>query len=76
MKMVLILTGPPAAGKNSTASIFAKELSRCAVIDVDVVRWMVVQPHKAPWDGDEGKAQQKLGVQNACALARNFIDAG
>ena len=73
---VLILTGPSGAGKNTVAAVLAKKLVRCAVIDVDLVRWMVLQPHKASWDGKEGQAQQKLGVQNACVLARNFISAG
>ncbi|HEX5503368.1 MAG TPA: hypothetical protein VFW96_12155 [Thermomicrobiales bacterium] len=70
---VLILTGPPGAGKNTVAAVFAQQRGRCAVIDVDLVRWMVLQPHKAPWEGQEGRAQQRLGVQNACLLARNFL---
>ena len=73
---VLILTGPSGVGKNTVAVVLAEKLGRCAVIDVDIVRWMVLQPHKAPWDGEEGKAQQKLGVRNACVLARNFVSAG
>ncbi len=70
---LLILSGPPAAGKNTIAGVFAKLLKRCAVIDVDALRWMVLQPHKAPWEGKEGEAQQLLGVQNACILAKNFL---
>lgn len=73
---VLVLTGPPAAGKNTIAALIAQRLPHCVVIDVDLVRWMVLQPHKAPWEGEEGQAQQKLGVQNACLLARNFTQAG
>jgi guanylate kinase len=73
---ILILTGPPASGKNTIAALVARRRSRCAVIDVDIVRWMVLQSYKAPWDGKEGKAQQKLGVQNACLLAKNFSRAG
>lgn len=69
---VLILTGPPGAGKNTIAAAFAHRQERCAVIDVDVVRWMVLQPHKAPWEGEEGRRQQLLGVRNACGLARTF----
>ena len=53
----------------------APRLPRCAVIDVDLVRWMVVQPHKAPWDGEEGKRQQLLGVQNTCLLTQRFLEA-
>lgn len=69
---VLILTGPPGAGKNTIATAYARQQARGAVIDVDLVRWMIVQPHKAPWEGEEGRWQQRLGVQNACWLARRF----
>lgn len=70
---VIVLTGPPGAGKNTVAQIIAKGRSKCAVIDVDLVRWMILQPHKAPWEGNAGKEQQTLGVQNACLLASNFL---
>jgi len=70
---VLILTGPAASGKNTISQILAKKRQECAVIDVDLVRWMYRQPHKAPWEGEEGKIQQKLGVENAILLAKNFL---
>jgi adenylylsulfate kinase-like enzyme len=73
---LLILTGPAGAGKNTIASIYANMRERCAVVDVDVVRWMVLKPHVAPWAGEEGRRQHRLGVKNACALARNFLDEG
>ena len=75
MKNVFILTGPPASGKNTIAMQLAPHLSRCAVIDVDLVRWMVIHPHKAPWDGEEGKRQQVLGVENTCLLTQSFLEA-
>lgn len=53
----------------------ASRLQRCAVIDVDLVRWMIVQPHRAPWEGEEGRYQQVLGVQNTCLLTHNFLEA-
>jgi len=71
---IIILTGPAAAGKNSVSNIIAQKLKRCAVIDVDTVRQMLVKPHKAPWGGKEGKRQQLLGVKNASMLAKNFYD--
>jgi hypothetical protein len=37
---------------------------------------MLIQPHIAPWRGAAGLAQLRLGVQNACALARNFAATG
>ncbi len=70
---VIVLTGPPGAGKNTIAEIIAKQRNQCAVIDVDLVRWMILQPHKAPWEGDSGKKQQVLGVRNACLLTNNFL---
>lgn len=73
---ILILTGPPAAGKSTIGPLIAKELARCAVIDVDQLRAMVVQPHIAPWRGAAGMAQLRLGAQNACVVARNCVDAG
>ena len=69
---ITILTGPAASGKNTISKILAKKKERCAVIDVDTVRQMYVQPHKAPWDGEEGKAQQRLGVENTCLLTKNY----
>ena len=73
---VLLLTGPSGAGKNTVAEALAPRLERCAVIDVDLVRWMVRQPHRAPWEGEEGRTQHRLGARNASVLARSFLDAG
>jgi adenylylsulfate kinase-like enzyme len=73
---VLLLTGPSGAGKNTVAEALAPQLGRCAVIDVDLVRWMVRQPHRAPWEGEDGRAQHLLGARNASMLARSFLDAG
>ncbi len=73
---MLLLTGPTAAGKNTVALQLAKQQKRCAVVDFDAVRAMFVQPHHAPWQGEEGKAQQFLGVQHVCQLARGFSNAG
>lgn len=69
---IIILTGPAASGKNTVSNVLARQKEKCAVIDVDQVRWMYIQPHKAPWDGKEGESQQILGVENACLLTKNF----
>ncbi len=62
----------PAAGKTTIGPLLAKKLERCAVLDVDVLRAMVVQPHVAPWRGEAGRQQLALGARNACSLARTF----
>ncbi len=46
------------------------------LIDFDLVRAMFVQPHQPPWAGEEGKAQQLLGVRQVCKLAEGFAEAG
>lgn len=69
---VVILTGPAGAGKTTLIHAVAGRRPRAAVVDVDDVRWMLVRPHVAPWGGLEGDRQRRLGVRNACCLARNF----
>ena len=73
---MLILTGPPAAGKNTLGILLARRRERCAVIDFDAVRAMFVQPHRAPWQGEEGWRQQRLGVLQVCKLATGFAADG
>ncbi len=73
---MLIVTGPPASGKTTIGPLLAQQLTRCAVVDVDVVRAMVVQPHIAPWRGEEGHQQLVLGARNACGLAHAFNKNG
>jgi predicted kinase len=72
----LVLTGGPAVGKSVTARALAEGRPRCAFIDVDDVRQLVVSGAAAPWEGKEGREQQRLGVKNACTLARNFLAMG
>lgn len=72
----LVLTGGPAVGETATARILAEATLRTAYLDIDDIRQLVKNGAAAPWDGNEGRAQQQLGVQNAAALARNFRAAG
>jgi hypothetical protein len=73
---ILLITGPPASGKNTVGELIAKRSERCAAIDVDTVRQMLVQPWKNPWEADEGLRQQALSVRNTTAIARNFSSEG
>src|SRR5579871_4699455 len=77
MPPITLLTGPAATGKNTIAQVYATQYcQRCAVIDVDAVRAMLRQPHRAPWDGNQGLEQHRLGVSHACLLAQSFADEG
>ena len=73
---VLIITGPPASGKNTVADAMAKHLENFAVVDVDDLRDLVARPLVDVWEGDEGEKRRELGARNACALVGNFHDSG
>ena len=47
-----------------------------AVVDVDDIRQLVIAGHAAPWEGAAGVVQQRIGVENACDLARRFASSG
>jgi adenylate kinase family enzyme len=74
MPQILILTGPPGAGKSSVATALADRYDRVAHIPVDGLRHFVTPTgYRAP--GKPGfERQQALAIRNACALARNFMD--
>jgi adenylate kinase family enzyme len=72
---VLLITGPPASGKNTIGETIARRRPHCAAIDVDLIRQMIT-PQRNPWEGEEGRRQQDLAVYNAATLARNFHQAG
>jgi len=73
MPEVLIITGPPGAGKSSVAEALAERYDRVAHIDVDTVRHFItptgyVSPGKSGFE-----RQRSLATRNACAMARNFL---
>ena len=73
MAEILILTGPPGAGKTSVALALADRYDRVAHVNVDTLRHFVTPTgYRAP--GKPGfERQQALAVRNACDLARNFM---
>ena len=73
MPEVLILSGPPGAGKSTVAEALAERYDRVAHIQTDVLRHFITPTgYIAP--GRPGfERQQRLGIRNACALAANFL---
>jgi hypothetical protein len=77
MSQITILTGPAASGKNTIGYTYAHDFcEQCAVIDGDQIRWMYAQPHVAPWHGDEGLRQHRIGSRHGALLARSFVELG
>jgi chloramphenicol 3-O-phosphotransferase len=77
--VIILLFGPSAAGKSTVARMMAGRMPRCAHIEVDVLRYMVVGGLVAysagtpPWQAPQEYARQcRLGVENAVSLARNL----
>lgn len=70
--MILIITGPPAAGKTTISNMLSTMVPNCALIDADALRAMVRNPHIPPWEGKAGNYQLLLGAKNACTLAQAF----
>ena len=76
MPEVLILTGPPAAGKSAVARALAERYDRVAHVEVDVLHDFITPTgHVHPWGPPAvWQRQQGLLTRNACALARNFLE--
>src|SRR4051794_2417454 len=75
MADILILTGPPGAGKTSVAEALAERYDRVAHIDVDTLRHFITPTGYVPPSrgGLAWQRQNALAVRNACSLALNFI---
>jgi len=81
--MIVLLFGPNCTGKSTVGKDLAGMLPRCAFIEVDVLRYMVVgglvaysagvHPTQQP---DEYKRQCRLAVGNAVRLAHGFAEYG
>ena len=73
MPEVLILTGPPGAGKSAVAEALAERYDRVAHIPVDTLRHFIT-PTGFRSPGKEGfERQHALAVRNVCDLARNYM---
>ncbi|MGE3960878.1 MAG: AAA family ATPase [Dehalococcoidia bacterium] len=74
MNQVLILTGPPGAGKTSVALAICERFDRMLHVPVDDLRHWVRAGYRHPWAGDAQAAEQlRMAADGAAAVARNAV---
>ena len=74
---LVIISGPPNAGKSATAEALCQRYDRMLHIDVAVLRDFLRMGRLRPWDASpEGRRQRALLIASACDMARRFLDAG
>lgn len=74
MNQVIVISGPPGAGKSAVARAICERFDRMLLIEVDELRRWVCAGYRRPWDGDAQAAeQQRLVARAACAVAREAI---
>lgn len=74
MNQVIVISGPPGAGKTSVANALIERFDRMLLVEVEELRHMVKAGFRQPWAGDQqAREQLELAVRNACALARESI---
>ncbi|MGO1925778.1 MAG: AAA family ATPase [Brachybacterium tyrofermentans] len=77
-RAILLVTGPPAAGKSTVTRMLAGTLNRSALLDGDFVARLVVSGYVWPLGepAEEARRQVALCNRNLCDLARNMVGAG
>ncbi|MSP22760.1 MAG: AAA family ATPase [Dehalococcoidia bacterium] len=75
MHQVILLSGPPGAGKSAVAQAICERFDRMLHIKVDELRHWVTAGYRHPWAGDrQAEEQRLLATRNACAIAREAIN--
>ena len=73
---MLLVNGPPGAGKTSLTLAVAERYDRMLRIEVDTLRQWVCAGYRHPWAGDaQWDEQRLLATRNASAVTRETIAA-
>lgn len=75
MVNIIILTGPPGAGKSTINEILASKIPNSAIVSSDSLRDFIKNGH-ANRNDEDWQRQLYLGADNAILLAKNFYKNG
>ncbi len=74
---LVILSGPPGAGKSAAADALCERYDRMLHIEMSKLRDFLKMGSFRPWDRSvEARQQLELFIAAACDIARRFLDAG
>ncbi len=75
--MLIVLSGPPGAGKSTIAEDLALRFAKSAQFSTDTIRQFVKGGNIAPWEtGEEAIQQMKLGDELVKDILKRYIDSG
>jgi chloramphenicol 3-O-phosphotransferase len=76
MNQIILLSGPPGAGKTSVAEALCERFDRMLLVEVDHLRHMVRAGYRHLWIADHQALEQlELGARNAAAVALQSVAA-
>lgn len=71
MHQIVLISGPPDAGRSEIARALCERFDRMLHVDVDALRGWVRAGYRHPWAPDEQAREQRLlAIRNASAIAR------